>query len=647
MAQIFVGHCTLVCDAYGIKYTKKFVNTLQDNICECGAMETLISDGGSALVSNKVKDILRTLLIADYQFEPYHQHQNKAENRYGTLKRWINTIMNITGCPAFCWLICLRYVCVLLNHLSSSALDGATPLQALLGMPPDITFLLLFAFWDEVYYKVDSDEPTSGSFPSSSNEKLGRWVGFATNIGDCFTWKILTNDTNQIIYRSAVRRAESTLPNLCVNPSSGESSQTSLPDTIFVRSKSDHADVSPEHSSPPMHTISPEHSSPPMHTISFDDLIGRTFLCPPEENGEQLRACVIKQVIDLDKSNQARKDNVQFLFHKDKSIADELISYNQLMEYIQQDSQAKTQGDLLFKFRAITAHQGPLESSDPHYRSSKYNVLVEWETGETTYELLSLIANDDPITCAVYGKRHGLLDEPGWKHLKRYTKTSKSLIRAAKQSRIKQTRHSVKYQFGFQIPHDYKEAVDLDNKNGNTKWQDGVELELLQISSYETFKDHGKARWENGKVTNATPGYQKIRVHLVFAVKHDGRHKARLVADGHLTKEPVETIYSGVVSICNLRITIFLAELNMLELWGADIGNAYLEALTGKKIFIIAGPEFKELKGHILIMYKALHGLKFSGARWHDRLFDVLSEMGFSPSKADPDIWLKKAPDGS
>ncbi|KAL7564900.1 hypothetical protein ACA910_009389 [Epithemia clementina (nom. ined.)] len=368
---------------------------------------------------------------------------------------------------------------------------------------------------------------------------------------------------------------------------------------------------------------------------------------PPANNGEQLCARVIKQVIDLDKSNQARKDNVQFLFRKDKSTADELISYNQLMDYIQQDSQAQTQGDLLFKFRAITAHQRPLESSNPHYPGSKYNVLVEWETGETTCEPLSLIADDDPITCAVYGKKHGLLDEPGWKHLKRYTKTSKRLIRAAKQSRIKQTCHSVKYQFGFQIPCDYKEAVDLDNKNGNTKWQDAVELELLQISSYETFKDHGKAKWENGKVTNAPPGYQKIRVHLVFAVQHDGRHKARLVADGHLTKEPVETIYSGVVSIRNLRITIFLAELNELELWGADIGNAHLEALTGEKTFILAGPEFKELEGHILIMHKALYGLKSSGARWHDRLFDVLSEIGFSPSKADPDIWLKKAPDGS
>ena len=96
---------------------------------------------------------------------------------------------------------------------------------------------------------------------------------------------------------------------------------------------------------------------------------------------------------------------------------------------------------------------------------------------------------------------------------------------------------------------------------------------------------------------------KKIRVHLVFDVKHDGCHKARLVADGHLTDEPVEDIYSGVVSLRSLRLTIFLAELNDLELWGADAGNAYLEALTCKKVFIVAGPEFRDREGHILIIH--------------------------------------------
>ena len=37
---------------------------------------------------------------------------------------------------------------------------------------------------------------------------------------------------------------------------------------------------------------------------------------------------------------------------------------------------------------------------------------------------------------------------------------------------------------------------------------------------------------------------------------------------------------------------MFLGKLNNLELWGADIGNAYLEAFTDEKLYTVAGPEF-------------------------------------------------------
>ena len=137
-------------------------------------------------------------------------------------------------------------------------------------------------------------------------------------------------------------------------------------------------------------------------------------------------------------------------------------------------------------------------------------------------------------------------------------------------------------------------------------------LSLIWTKSmkYKVFQDHGKAQYDpkSRNVSNAPNGYQKIRVHLIFVVKHDGRHKARLVAGGHLTPDPIETIYSDVVSIRSLRLVIFLAKLNNLEVWGADIGNAYLEAKTKEKLYIVAGPEFEELEGHILVIYKALYG---------------------------------------
>jgi hypothetical protein len=65
-----------------------------------------------------------------------------------------------------------------------------------------------------------------------------------------------------------------------------------------------------------------------------------------------------------------------------------------------------------------------------------------------------------------------------------------------------------------------------------------------------------------------------------------------LVADGHLTDIPLESVYSGVVSLRGLRIVTFLSELNGLDLWATDIGNAYLEAFTMERNYIVAGPEF-------------------------------------------------------
>ena len=48
-----------------------------------------------------------------------------------------------------------------------------------------------------------------------------------------------------------------------------------------------------------------------------------------------------------------------------------------------------------------------------------------------------------------------------------------------------------------------------------------------------------------------------------------------------------------------------------------DVGNAYLQALAREKLYIAGGPEFEELQGHVLVMYKALYGTRSGGACWH------------------------------
>jgi hypothetical protein len=187
--------------------------------------------------------------------------------------------------------------------------------------------------------------------------------------------------------------------------------------------------------------------------------------------------------------------------------------------------------------------------------------------------------------------------------------------------------------YGFEVPKNYEHAVKLDGRNGNTRWIESTQLEMVQHEEYETFTDKGKDA--------ILEGYKKIRVHLIYAVKHDCRHKARLVADGHLTDVPVDSVYSGVVSLKGLRMLLFLAELNALQTWATDIGNAYLEAKTSERVYIIAGPEFGILQGNTLIIYKALYGLRTSGLRWHERFSIVLKSEGFTQCIAEPDIWMR------
>ena len=86
-----------------------------------------------------------------------------------------------------------------------------------------------------------------------------------------------------------------------------------------------------------------------------------------------------------------------------------------------------------------------------------------------------------------------------------------------------------------------------------------------------------------------------------------------------------------------------MSELNGLKLWGADVGNAYLESYTKEKNYIVAGPEFgEELEGHILIINKALYGLRSSGLCFHEKFAYTLFEMGFKPSKAHSDLWMRQ-----
>ena len=160
---------------------------------------------------------------------------------------------------------------------SLSALDGKIPLLALTGITPEISIILLFTFYQSVFYATYDQ-----NFPSESEERAGYWVGFGEHCGDAMTHKILDHDTQKIICRSAVSPKKSSTPNHRLAPHGGEVSASSDPSEDTISSGSPLGD--PEGSSleqqnaPTVFIRSRDEANPsgskPMPAFDPSDLIG-------------------------------------------------------------------------------------------------------------------------------------------------------------------------------------------------------------------------------------------------------------------------------------------------------------------------------------------------------------------------------------
>jgi hypothetical protein len=75
---------------------------------------------------------------------------------------------------------------------------------------------------------------------------------------------------------------------------------------------------------------------------------------------------------------------------------------------------------------------------------------------------------------------------------------------------------------------------------------------------------------------------------------------------------------------------------------GADIRNAYLQAPSSEKHFIVCGPEFGiKNEGRVALIWRALYGGKVAGRDFWHHLRDCMGQLGFTSSRADPDVWLR------
>ena len=126
-------------------------------------------------------------------------------------------------------------------------------------------------------------------------------------------------------------------------------------------------------------------------------------------------------------------------------------------------------------------------------------------------------------------------------------------------------------------------ARDLDRKNSNTLWMDSLAMEMGNLNIAFQYLELGE---------KDPPGCFKALGHIIFDVKMDFTWKAWWVKDGHKTLDSTASSFAGVVSCESIQIGLTYDALLGLPVIGRDIQNAYLQAPSLEKHFIVCGPEF-------------------------------------------------------
>ena len=85
-------------------------------------------------------------------------------------------------------------------------------------------------------------------------------------------------------------------------------------------------------------------------------------------------------------------------------------------------------------------------------------------------------------------------------------------------------------------------------------------------------------------------------------------------------------------------------------MFAADVRNAYLQAPSSQKDYIVCGTEFGlENVGKVALIHRALYGGKSAGRDFRNHLRYCMRHLDFVSCPADPDVWMRlaKKSDGS
>ena len=257
--------------------------------------------------------------------------------------------------------------------------------------------------------------------------------------------------------------------------------------------------------------------------------------------------------------------------------------------------------------------------------------LVRWKDETESWVKLADLKDSYPVEVAEFVKARNLVSEPAFAWWVPNTiRRRNAIVSAVKARFMKQT-----HKYGIEIPRDVAHAKELDHINSNTFWMDALKKEMYNVGVAFEVLEEG---------VRAPNGWTKVTGHLVWDVKMDFTRKTWWVLDGHKTPEPEGSTYAGVVLRESIRIALSYAALNGIDIFAADIRNAYLQAPSSCKNFIICSPEFGlEIEGKVVLIHHALYGGKSAGRDFHNHLRSSMHFLGFTSCPADPDVWMHRA----
>jgi hypothetical protein len=627
---------------------------------EIGAPEALICDAAKAQTSAAMRTFCNEIGTTLRALEEGTPWSNKAELYIGLIKEAVRKDMKASGCPIAFWDYCIERR-ARINNLTARnlfQLHGTNAHTALTNDEGDISNLCQYAWYEWCFYREQSSK-----FPFDK-EILGRVLGPAKGEGnDMAQWVLKAN--GNVVPRRSIRPLS-----VAEEHSPVVSKQQKIFDALVEGRWGTSMSAPPKESPDNTFEEYQDDFEEPRIIPEVEDTVdsnGRLLEQQPmydrlinaevqlQLGDEMCSGKVVRQSLGPDGRTAGMYDDnpmlnsviydIEFPDGQTKEYAANTIAENMLTQ-VDCDGYSTTlmQGIIDFKKDEATA----ISKADKWVVTARgqrrlristagWKLLIQWKDGSETWIPLKDMKESHPVETAEFARARGIDDEVAFAYWVPYTLRKRDVIISAMKSRLKRTSHK----YGIEVPTSVKHSVELDDANGNHLWRDALSKEMHNVGIAFSVQDEGQ---------QAPVGWSKVTGHIIYDVKMDFTRKARWVLDGHKTENPIGSTYAGVVSRESVRIALTYAALNDLDVMAADIRNAYLQAPSSQKDYIICGPEFGlENLGKVALIMRALYGGKKAGSDFRNHLRACMRHLNFESCLADPDVWMRPAlkPDGS